>query len=134
MPTWANDFQVDRDIEAGDNAIYTEFYRMYKFYLANGRKRSLIIFTKDFKSYVLKIKTYTYEKLKDEVTYGKLIFEDAVGFNAKKEDILMCSFFNCVRFNDDALQLNYEANTIAQVTMTVKEVNDPQIPKKEGEK
>lgn len=134
MPTWANDFQVDRDIEAGDNAIYTEFDRMYKFYLANGRKKSLIIFTKDFKSYVLKIKTYTYEKLKDEVTYGKLIFEDAVGFNAKKEDILMCSFFNCVRFNDDALQLNYEANTIAQVTMTVKEVNDPQIPKKEGEK
>jgi hypothetical protein len=134
MPTWANDFQVDRDIESGDNAIYTNFDRLYKFYLTNGRKKSLVIFTRDFKSHVLKIKTYTYETLKDDITYGKIIFEDMVGFNAKKEDVLMCSFFNCVRFNDDAMQLNYEANTIAQVTMTTKEVNDPQIGKKEGEK
>ena len=134
MPTWANDFQVDRDIESGDNAIYTNFDRLYKFYLTNGRKKSLVIFTRDFKSHVLKIKTYTYETLKDDITYGKIIFEDMVGFNAKKEDVLMCSFFNCVRFNDDAIQLNYEANTIAQVTMTTKEVNDPQIGKKEGEK
>lgn len=134
MPTWANDFQVDRDIESGDNAIYTNFDRLYKFYLTNGRKKSLVIFTRDFKSHVLKIKTYTYETLKDDITYGKIIFEDMVGFNAKKEDVLMCSFFNCVRFNDDAMQLNYEANTIAQVTMTTKEVNDHQIGKKEGEK
>lgn len=129
MPTWVNDFQIDRDVKASDNAIYTKFDRMYKFYLSNGRKKSLVIFTKDHKSYILKIMTYTYEKLKDNITYGKLIFEDIVGFNAKKEDIIMCSFFNCVRFNDDAIQLNYESNTVAQVTMSVKEVNDPQILK-----
>ena len=135
MPTWVNDFQIDRDIEASDNAIYTKFDRMYKYYLTNGRKRNLVIFTKDFKSYILKIQSYTYEKLKDDITYGKIIFESMVGFNAKKEDILMCSFFNCVRFDSDALQLNYESTEVANVTLSFREVNDPQVvKKKDGDK
>nr|DAF57530.1 MAG TPA: hypothetical protein [Myoviridae sp. ctqfO1] len=134
MPTWVNDFQIDRDVEASDNAIYTTYNKMYKFYLSNTRKKYLVIFTKDFKSYILKIESYTYEKLKDDITYGKLIFDSAVGFNAKKEDILMCSYFNCVRFNDDAIQLNYESNIVAEVQFSVREVNDPEILTEEEKK
>ena len=78
------------------------------------------------------IKAYTQETLNDDVTYGKLIIDGTIDKDIKKEDILMCSYFNCVRFNDDALQLDYESNITAGATIELKEVNDRDI-EKEGE-
>lgn len=127
MPTWVNDIQIDRDVTAGDNAIYTYYDELYKFYLNNTRKKRIVIFTKDFKSYIYKISAYTYEMLDDKVKYGKIILEEPIKDTITKENILMCSFFNCVRFNNDAMQFNYESTQAVGVTMNVKEVNDPDI-------
>lgn len=126
MPTWANDFQITRDISSGQNAIYTDFKRMYKFYLNNGTKKSIVIFTKDWKSYIYPILSYTYETLTNgpEVTkYGKLLLQQPIDRNFLASDILMCSYFNLVRFDDDTLTLDYESNIVARVTLTVKEVD-----------
>ena len=126
MPTWANDFEITRDIVAGRNAIYTDFKSLYKFYLGNGTKKYIVIFTKDWKSYIYPIMSYSYETLTvsgSTVRYGKLILQETITKSLKVDEILMCSYFNLVRFDDDTLTLDYESNICARVNITVKEID-----------
>lgn len=126
MPTWANDFEITRDIVAGQNSIYTDFKRLYKFYLGNGTKKCIVIFTKDWKSYIYPIMAYSYETFTDgslPVRYGKLILQEPLKQSLKVSEILMCSYFNLVRFDDDALTIDYESNIVARVNISVKEVD-----------
>ena len=126
MPTWANDFEIVRDISAGQSAIYTKFKRLYKFYLGNGTQKYIVIFTKDWKSYIYKIMSYSYENLTVGSTvekYGKLLLQEQIEVSLNVEDILMCSYFNLVRFDDDALTIEYESNIVARANITVKEVD-----------
>lgn len=126
MPTWSNDFEVEKDIVAGKNFLYTKFKRLYKFYLGNGTQKYIVIFTKDFKSYIYPIMSYSYEVLKENdepVKYGKLILQESITKSINKNNILMCSYFNLVRFDDDTLTLDYETNIVARATLLVKEVD-----------
>lgn len=126
MPTWANDFQITRDIKKGDNALYTDFKKMFKFYIGNSKQKYIIIFTYDWKSYIYPIMSYSEETLmigEMPVVYGKLLLQTPIDFDLGVDSILMCSFFNLVRFDDDALTLEYESNIVARVTMSVREID-----------
>jgi hypothetical protein len=126
MPTWGNDFQVTRDIVAGQHAIYTDFKRLYKFYNGNGTKKYIVIFTKDWKSYIYQIMSYSYETVINagsSVKYGKLLLQETITKSLRVDDILMCSYFNLVRFDEDELTIDYESNIVARVNIAVKEVD-----------
>ena len=122
-PTWANDFQVDRDIKANSNYIYTRFHLLFKFYANNGRKKAIIIFTKKWESYILEIMAYTTEEILGK-TYGKLILTSNVPRPIPVDEVLMVSYFNLVRLDSDNLKLDYESNTAATVDLAMKEVDD----------
>lgn len=122
-PTWANDFQVDLDIHANSNYIYTRFNLLFKFYSNNGRKKSIVIFTKDWHAYILNIMSYTTEEIRGK-TYGKLILNENVPVAISKENVLMVSYFNLVRLTSDILKLDFESNTVATTSLSMKEVDD----------
>ena len=123
MPTWVNDFQVDRDLQAQDNFMYTNFNILYKYYISNGRPKNIVIFTKNFQSYIREIASYSYEKIGDD-TYGKLILSDKLGISIPKEEILMVCYLNLVRLDSDELVINYESNVVANTTLVTREVDD----------
>ena len=124
MPTWVNDFQVDRDLHGSDNYIYTEFNHLYKYYVSNSRYKAIIIFTNDWQSHIYDITAYSYEKIGDN-TYGKLILDRKLGIDYSKEDVLMICYLNLVRLDSDELIINYENNLVANTTLVTKEVDDP---------
>ena len=127
MPTWAQDFDICRSINANDNAIYYEFAKLRQFYQTNERNKSIIIFTKDWHTYIFDIMSYTYEILEyeDNRRIGKLILMTETGVNIDVNNILMCSYFNLVRLDQDELQLNYESNEVATSTIVFKEIDPP---------
>lgn len=122
-PTWVNDIEVLEDIRAHDNFVYTSWNKISSFYLSNKRPKKLVIFTKDWQSYILDIMTYSYATRKG-VRVGKVIFTKPTGFNLLVNNILMCSYMNLVRFDSDELQLNYESNNVANTTLVMREVDD----------
>ena len=123
MPSWVNDFIPCFDIKYGQNYIYTEFDSLYKYYLSNNRKKKIIIFTKDLKSYIVDILSLTFETIADK-KYGKLLLANPITVDLSLSNIKMISYFNHVRLDSDELQLNYESTQVAQVTLTTKEVDD----------
>lgn len=123
MPTWVNDFSPCKDILAGTNFIYTTFDQMYKYYLSNNRKKKIVIFTKNHLSYVYDILTYTTETIAS-ISYGKLILSSPISATVLMNNIEMLSYMNRVRLDDDSLQLNYETDIVAGLTIVVKEVDD----------
>lgn len=123
-PTWVNDIEIYNDLVSSNNFVYTEWAKISDFYLSNNRSKKLVIFTKDWQSFIFDIMTYTYEDVDEETRYGKIIFTTNIGFNLRKERILMASYLNLVRFDSDELQLNYESNTVANTTLVMKEVDD----------
>lgn len=123
MPSWVNDFQVDRDIVRGNNFIYTRFNNIYKYYIGNGRKKAIVIFTKDMHSYIYEISAYSYELIGDK-QYGKLILSSPITDSIDKNMVLMVSYFNLVRLDDDSLKIDYESNIVATTTLVTKEVDD----------
>ena len=122
-PTYANDFQLALDVLPNSNALYTEYTHLYKFYANNSRKKKLVVFTKDWHSYVFDIMAYTHEVV-GGIDYGKLVLAAPVETLLRRENVLMISYFNRVRFDSDTLTLNYEANTVANVLLTMREVDD----------
>ena len=123
MPSWVNDFQPSSDILSGTNYIYTEFDTLYTYYLSNNRKKKIVIFTNDYKSYIYDILSITYQTI-DEKKYGKLVLSTPITENIPLSNIKMISYFNHVRLDSDELQLNYESTQVAKVTLTTKEVDD----------
>lgn len=122
-PTWANDIELLQDIEAQNNYIYTKWSNISDFYISNKRNKKLVIFTKDKHSYILDILTYGYEMI-DGVKVGKIMFTNPLGMNIPKSNVLMCSYFNLVRFDSDELQLNYESDIVANVSLVFREVDE----------
>jgi hypothetical protein len=123
IPSWVNDISPCRNINTGTNYIYTDFDELYKFYSSNNRKKKIVIFTKDMRSYVYDILTYSYEII-DGYKYGKIILASYVTTSILLTDIKIISYINLVRFNEDSLTLNYESNIVAQTTVVFKEVDD----------
>ena len=122
-PTWANDIDIIEDIWASNNFVYTGWNKISSFYLSNKRPKKLVIFTKDWQSYILDIMTYSYAT-RGGVRVGKIIFTMPIGFNMQISNILMCSYMNLVRLDSDELQLNYESNNVANTTLVMREVDD----------
>ena len=122
-PTWANDFEVDRYVLAGTNFLYTKFSNLYKFYAGNGRRKSIVMFTKDRQSYIFDIMSYSYEVI-GGTRYGKLTLAQTIPRSFDVGDILMVSYFNLVRFDSDSLKLDYESNIVAGVDLVMREVDD----------
>lgn len=122
-PTWANDFNMVKPLAVGANAIYTELNDLFRYYLSNGRLKKIVIFTNDRKSYIFDILTYSYETI-DNITYGKVVLSNPSTVSLGVDDIDMISFFNCVRFDSDDLQISYETCDIATSSLVMKEVDD----------
>jgi hypothetical protein len=61
----------------------------------------------------------------DNKRIGKLLLMTKTGVNIDVNNILMCSYFNLVRLDQDELQLNYESNEVATTTMVFKEIDPP---------
>jgi len=123
-PTWVNDIQIYDDLFPTNNFVYTEWGKISDYYLSNKRPKKLVVFTKDWQSYILDILSYGYEMRADGTRIGKVIFTRPIGFRLSKDKILMASYLNLVRFESDELQLNYETNNIANVTLVMREVDD----------
>ena len=81
------------------------------------------MFTKDWHSYIYDIMAYSHEVI-GGIDYGKLILSQPVDTMLKKDNVLMISYFNRVRFDNDTLVLNYESNVIANTTLVMREVDD----------
>lgn len=122
-PTYANDFELIFDVLPTSNTLYTKYTHLYKFYANNSRKKKLIVFTKDWHSYIYDIMAYSHEVI-GGIDYGKLILSQPVDTMLKKDNVLMISYFNRVRFDNDTLVLNYESNVIANTTLVMREVDD----------
>lgn len=122
-PTYANDFELIFDVLPTSNTLYTKYTHLYKFYANNSRKKKLIVFTKDWHSYIYDIMAYSHEVI-GGTDYGKLILSQPVGTILTKDNVLMISYFNRVRFDNDTLVLNYESNVIANTTLVMREVDD----------
>ena len=122
-PSWVNDFVMVKDLKVGQNAIYTELNNLYRYYISNGRAKKIVIFTSDYKSYIFDILTYGTETI-DNVVYGKVILASSSPVSLNVDDVTMISFFNCVRFDSDDLQLSYETVNIATTCLVMKEVDD----------
>lgn len=123
VPTWANDFDVQYDIKASDNFFVTKLSGIYQYYISNTRKRKIVIFTRDWKSYICDVATYTYITI-DGQRYGKVVLSKPIGTALITKDILQVSFLSLVRFDDDTLTLNYETTEIATTTVVMREVDD----------
>lgn len=123
IPTWAYDIKPCFDIKTGTNFIYTKFNLLYKMYAQNTRKKKIIIFTRDFKSYIYSILAYNIETI-NNIKYGKIFLEQTITDYIPVDNVRLISYFNIVRFNDDALEIDYEANTKATTTLSFKEVDD----------
>ena len=122
-PTWVNDFTPKWGIQFGKNTIYTELTVTYKMYATNTRKKSIVVFTKDYQSYIFDVAAYATEEI-DGKWYGKIVLAKDSNITIPVERIEMISYLDLVRFSDDALTLNYEANDVANVTLSMKEVDD----------
>lgn len=122
-PTWVNDLQVVEDITANDNYIIVGWNKISQYYVNNRRSKKIVIFTKDWKSYIFDVITYSDIKIGDN-TYGKVVLSKSTAIDLNKENILMVSYLNLVRLDHDDLQLNYETNVVANTTLTMKEVDD----------
>lgn len=122
-PTWVNDLQVVEDIKANDNYIIVGWNKISQYYVNNRRLKKIVIFTKDWKSYIFDVVTYSDIKIGDN-TYGKVVLSKSTAIDLNKENILMVSYLNLVRLDHDDLQLNYETNVVANTTLTMKEVDD----------
>lgn len=121
-PSWVNDLEPCKDLKYNTNYIYTKFNKLYNFYFTNGRKKSIIIFTNDYKSYIYDISSWNYETV-NKVKLGKVILQSPISVSIPLSNIRMISFFNLVRFNSDTLSLGYENTDIANVTLGFKEVD-----------
>ena len=122
-PTWVNDFEVAFDIKGKSNYINVELSEMSRYYLNNGRKKKIVVFTKDYKSYVADILSYSYDTINDK-EYGRLVLATSFPVSLNKSNICMVSFLNLVRLDSDEMILNYETNTVATVELSMKEVDD----------
>lgn len=122
-PTWANDIKIKGDVSATDNFIYTDWNKISQYYVNNARKKKLVIFTKDWQSYILDILTYTTDVVSGKEV-GKIILNDVIGTDIPRNNILMASYMNLVRLDSDEIQFNYETNVVANTTLTMKEVDD----------
>lgn len=122
-PTYVNDFELVLDVLPTGNTLYTKYTHLYKFYANNSRKKKLIVFTKDWHSYIYDIMAYSHEVI-GGIDYGKLVLSQTVGTLLTKDNVLMISYFNRVRFDNDTLVLNYESNTVANTTLVMREVDD----------
>ena len=122
-PTWVNDFEVAFDIKGKSNYINVELSEMSRYYLNYGRKKKIVVFTKDYKSYVADILSYSYDTINDK-EYGRLVLATSFPVSLNKSNICMVSFLNLVRFDSDEMILNYETNTVATVELSMKEVDD----------
>ena len=87
------------------------------------KSKKIAIFTKDGKSYIHDILTYSQDKV-DGITYGKVLLTDSQEEQINLNNIAMVSFLNLVRLDSDDLQINYESNVVADVTLAMKEVDD----------
>ena len=122
-PSWVNDFEVAFDIKNGTNYINVELSEMYRYYLNNGRKKKIVIFTKDYKSYIADIMSYSYDTINDK-DYGRLVLATSFPVYIRKEDVCMISFFNLVRLDSDEMTINFETVDVATVELVMKEVDD----------
>jgi len=125
-PTWVNDIEILNDVRSDENFIYTKWNKISQYYLNNKRKKKLVIFTKDWKTYIFDILTYVEEYDTPTSTVGKIIFMTNAGVSISKSNILMASYMNLVRLDSDELQLNYETNVTANTTLVMREIDDMQ--------
>ena len=121
-PTWVNDIEVALPFEATAKAIYTEM-PLEQFYKNNTRRKYIVVFTKDWKSFIFRIDDISSEYVVDKL-YTKLMVYGDIYEDIPLNNILMVSFFNLVRFNSDDLSLGFESNTVANTTITLQEVDD----------
>ena len=96
---------------------------MAQYYLTNGRKKRIVIFTKDWHSYIYTIIGYTTETI-DDSKYCKILLDRQITENFKLDNVWMISYFNNVRFDSDALELNYETNVVANCVLSFKEIDE----------
>ena len=123
MPSWVSDFNPVRDMNSGDNFIIVDLISLDWYYLSNGRKKKLIIFTNDWQSEIYDISTYT-RITEGNRQYGKIILSRNIGKDIPLRSFRQASYLNLVRFNSDELQIDYETDDLATVNITVKEVDD----------
>ena len=122
-PSWVNDFEIAFDIKNKTNYINVELSEMYRYYLNNGRKKKIVIFTKGYKSYIADIMSYSYDTINDK-DYGRLVLATSFPVYIRKEDVCMISFFNLVRLDSDEMTINFETVDVATVELVMKEVDD----------
>lgn len=118
-PSWVNDFTPISNIEFG--SVYIDAADTYRYYGSTSRKKHVIVFTKDWKSYILEIMNITVETVNDK-RIGKIIFVSAS--KIELDNILMISYLNLVRFDSDDLKINYESTEVASVNLSFAEVDD----------
>ena len=124
-PTWANDIQPINDLKVGDNYILVDWVNIRDFYLINSRKKKIVIFTKDWKSYIYDIMSYS-RQVSGDKKVGKVLLQQSIKNTIPLDNILMVSFLNFVRLDSDDLQLNYESNEVANTSLIMREVDDTQ--------
>lgn len=121
-PSWVNDLEPSKGIEAGKSYFYTDLNDMYRYYLKNGRAKKIIIFTKDYKCVLYDIMTYGTETI-DGVKYGKIELTSKIEDSIPLDNIEMISYMNLVRFDSDDIQIDYETTEVATVSLVMKEVD-----------
>ena len=123
MPSWVNDFQPVRDIKAGDTSFVVDLVSLDWYYLSNARKKKIVIFTNDWKCSIHDISTYS-KFTEGTRRYGRIYLSTPVDRDIPLSNFRQISYFNLVRFDSDELQVDYESDEVATVTISFKEVDD----------
>lgn len=123
-PTWVNDLEITKDINASDDFLLITITDTYKYLNDNDKRKKLCVFLKDNTVRILDINAYSYQSEEDKTLKGKIYLSKPVGEDIPMSQINMISFFCKYRLDNDTLQLDYETTTVATTKLEIREVKD----------
>lgn len=120
-PTWLNDVELAYDAPAGQNYLLTKWTEYWKYFATCKRRKTLVVFDKDFTGRIIKIAGYS---TNDTGEYGKIYLESPLPAPLRKNDTLMISYLCRYRHDNDTMTTDYETVNIATTSFTLTEVTE----------
>lgn len=120
-PTWVNDFVLRKDGIAGAATLEVKLPWFWKYYNKSSRRKKICIMYKDATSEIYDVAGYSRDELNK---YGIVFLESPLTHNIRRQDVKMICFWCRYRFGSDDLNVDYETNITATVSLVLKEVDE----------
>lgn len=118
-PTWLNDVELAADAPAGQNYLLTKWPGYWKYFSAGQRRKTLIVFMKDFTGMILKVAGYTTDETGE---LGKIYLDAPLVSPLRNSDISMISYLCRYRHDSDSMTTDYETVDLSTTSFIFAEV------------